>query len=99
MAYQIVYKKRFVNKLLKLLDYLKREWSGQIADDFIVKLQNRLQTLSGQPYIGAPSTAIQSVRSILVTRQNRVFYRIKDNVIEEINMYDTRSNPKRNPYK
>ena len=99
MAYQIVYKKRFLNKLLSLLDYLKSEWGDAVADQFIVKLQSRLQTLSEQPFIGAPSTTIKSVRSILVTRQNRLFYRIKDNVIEVINMYDTRSNPKKNPYK
>ena len=99
MAYQVVYKKRFLNKLLSLLDYLKSEWGDAVADQFIVKLQSRIQTLSEQPFIGAPSTAIKSVRSILVTRQNRLFYRIKDNVIEVINMYDTRSNPKKNPYK
>ncbi len=98
MAYQIVYKKRFINKLFKLLDYLTAQWGNSVADNFIIKFQNRMKTLSKQPYTGTPSTAVKTVRSILITRQNRIFYRIAGNVIEVINMYDTRSNPKKNPY-
>ena len=97
MAYKIIYKKRLVNKLLKLLGYLKTEWGENVANTFISKLQKRLQTLSKQPYIGVSSSVIKTVRSILITKHNRLFYRIKDNTIEVINMYDTRSNPKKNP--
>ena len=99
MAYQIIYKKRFVQKLLDLLTYLKKEWGETSAEKFLGKLQNRLNTLSQQPYIGASSTAIKEVRSILLTRHTRIYYRIKNDVIEIINMYDTRSNPKKNPYR
>ena len=99
MVYKIIYKKRFQTKLFKLLDYLKQKWGGNVANNFILRLQNRLHTLSEQPYIGASSTVIKSVRSILLTKHNRIFYRIKDDTIEVLNMYDTRSNPKKNPYK
>ncbi len=99
MAYQIIYKKRFLKKLLKLLDYLKTEWNKDVADKFIDKLQKRLETLAKQPFIGISSAKVNLVRSILITRQNRIFYRMKGNVIEIVNMYDTRSNPKKNKYK
>ena len=99
MAYKIIYKKRFVNKLLKLLDYLKTEWGENVSEAFIVKLQKRLNTLSMQPYIGVPSSLIRPVRSILITKHNRLYYRIKDDTIEVINMYDTRSDPQKNPYR
>lgn len=98
MAYEIIYKKRFSQKLFKLLEYLKSEWNQRVANQFIDKLQERLKTLSIQPYIGAPSLKVKSVRSILITKHNRIYYRIKGNQIEVINMYDTRSNPKRNKY-
>lgn len=98
MAYQIIYKKRFVQKLFKLLDYLNSEWSEGVADKFIDELQKRLSTLSKQPYIGAPSTVVKLVRSILITKHNRIYYRIKGNQIEVVNMYDMRINPKKNRY-
>lgn len=99
MAYQIIYKKRFLNKLLKLLDYLKSEWNISVANKFIDQLNKRLETLAKQPFIGIESITAKSVRSILITRQNRIFYRIKGNVLEILNMYDTRSNPQKNKYK
>ena len=99
MAYQIIYKKRFVQKLLDLLIYLKKEWGETSAEKFLAKLQTRLNTLSQQPYIGAPSTAVKEVQSIVLIRHTRIYYRIKNDVIEIINMYDTRSNPKKNPYR
>ena len=95
MVYKIIYKKRFQNKLFKLLDYLKKEWGENVADNFIIRLQKRLRTLSQQPYIGIPSSIIKPIRSILITKHNRLFYRIKDDTIEVINMYDTRRNPKK----
>lgn len=99
MAYEIVYKKRFVNKLFKLLDYLKKEWGEGVSNNFISKFEKRIKTLSEYPTIGIPSSNIKSVRSILLTKHNRLFYRIKDKKIEVINMYDTRSNPTKKPYK
>jgi plasmid stabilization system protein ParE len=98
MAYEIIYKKRFLNKLLTLLDYLKNEWGQSVSEKFIIQLQKRLNTLSKHPFIGSPSNAVKSVRSILVTRQNRIFYKIEGNVIEAINMQDSRSDPNKNPY-
>jgi len=98
MAYKIVYKKRFQTKLFKLLDYLKQDWGENVANNFISRLQKRLQTLSKQPYIGVPSAVIKPVRSILITKHNRLFYRIKNDTIEVLNMYDTRRDPKKNPY-
>lgn len=65
------------------------------CDNFIIRLQKRLRTLSQQPYIGIPSSIIKPIRSILITKHNRLFYRIKDDTIEVINMYDTRRNPKK----
>ncbi|SFQ03321.1 type II toxin-antitoxin system RelE/ParE family toxin [Parafilimonas terrae] len=98
MAYKIIYKKRFQKRLFKLLDYLKSAWGEEVADEFIIRLQKRLQTLSKQPYIGAPSSVIKPVRSILITKHNRLYYRIKDDTIEVLNMYDTRRHPRKSIY-
>lgn len=97
MAYQIIYKKRFVQKLFKLLNYLRDEWNEATAEKFLTRLQFRLNTLSEQPFIGTLS-AVKEVRSILITRHNRIYYRIKGEVIEILNLYDTRINPRKNPY-
>ncbi len=98
MAYQIIVKKRFTNKIVRLLDYLETEWGKTVADNFLKEIDRRLDTLSEQPLMGVVNNNAITVRSILITKHNRLYYRIKVNTIEIVNMYDTRMNPKKNPY-
>ena len=85
MAYEIIVKKRFTNKVQKVLAYLEKEWSKKVAAEFLLKIDRRIDLLSRQPFAGAPSIKIKDVRGLLITRYNK--------------MYDTRMNPKKNPYK
>ncbi len=79
MAYQIVVKRRFTNKVKKVLEYLEKEWSFKEASGFLVKIDRRINLLKKQPHIGYPSTKIKEVRGLLITRHNRMYYKIKDN--------------------
>lgn len=98
MAYKIIAKKRFTNKVIKLLCYLEAEWGNTVADRFANKLEKRFDDLSGQPFMGIESETFKNVRSILITKHNRLYYRIKETTIEVINLYDTRMDPKRDIY-
>ena len=98
MAYKIKVKKRFTNKVIKLIYYLETEWGNTVAERFANKLEKRLDELLGQPFTGIKSETFRNVRSILITRHNRLYYRIKDTTIEIINLYDTRMDPKKNIY-
>ncbi len=98
MAYKIIVRKRFTAKLLKLLYYLEAGWGKAVADSFENKLEKRLDNLSKQPFTGAETEYFKNVRSILITKHNRLYYRLKDTTIEVINIYDTRMNPKKNRY-
>lgn len=98
MAYEIIIKKRFVNKLLKTLHYLENEWSHKVASDFLLKIDGRIEQLSKQPFIGAPSEKIKNVRGIFVTRHNRLYYKIVAEKVIILNLYDTRTNSKKKIY-
>ena len=56
MAYQIIVKKRFTNKVQKVLAHLHKEWSHKVAADFLIKIDQRFALLSKQPTIGGPSS-------------------------------------------
>ena len=98
MAYEVIVKKRFTNKIIQLLNHIEREWGKPVADRFLKKLEKRISTLARQPYIGGPSE-MKNVRSILIAKQNRLYYRIKGNQIEIITLFDTRMHPTKNRYK
>jgi len=98
MAYEIIVKKRFTNKVVHLLKYLEKEWGKSTADNFIQTVERRIDTLSYHPYIGIQS-GMKNVRSILISKQNRLYYRVKGAQIEILTLLDTRMDPKKNRYK
>ena len=89
MGYKIIFKKRFVRDLLDVLTYLEKEWGKKVADEFQDKVTNTLRLLSEHPYVGAPSSKID-IRGLLISKHNRLFYRIKNNTIVIIALADTR---------
>lgn len=99
MVYKIVVKKRFQNKYIALLDHLGKEFGLPVALRFQRIIFKRFERLKHFPYMGISSETIPGVRSILLSKQNRIYYKIESNKIVILNMYDTRMNPKRNPYK
>lgn len=78
---------------------MKQNGAKQLPPAFVHKLEKRLDNLSKQPFTGAESEYFKNVRSILITKHNRLYYRIKETTIEVINLYDTRMNPQKNPFK
>ena len=97
MAQKIIYKKRFLKKLDKLLTYLEKEWSLQATSDFLDKLEEKIEFIKTQPETGAV-TLYKNVRYVLVTGKNRIYYRIVEDRIEVLNMIDTRRDPRKNPF-
>jgi plasmid stabilization system protein ParE len=81
----------------KLLTYLEKEWNITVANEFLDKLEEKILLIKSHPTIGGLS-AITNTRSILITSQNKIYYRIENNKIVVINMIDTRKNPKSNPF-
>lgn len=98
MALSIITKKRFENKVKKLLEYLLLNWYDDVADNFISILNRKMELLSQQPFIGSEVNSHPGIRTYLITRHNKIYYRIQGNQIIFINMLDTRMNPAKNPF-
>lgn len=73
MAYEIIWSINALNNYDNIIHYLKANWSLSVAEKFSTILDNKLATLSSQPFIGAASTTQIDVRSILITKYNRLF--------------------------
>jgi plasmid stabilization system protein ParE len=99
MAYETIYKKRFAHKLTNVITYLEHEWGNAVAQDFLLKVKAKVSILSQQPYVGKPSEKAEGVRGILISKHNKLYYRISGKKVIILNLYDTRINPKKNFYK
>jgi plasmid stabilization system protein ParE len=71
MAYQVIIKKRFTNKVQKVLSYLTKESSPEVAAAFIEKIDYQIQLLTKQPYVGTTSSKVKDIRGLLITRHTK----------------------------
>jgi hypothetical protein len=74
---------------MKLLEYLLLNWYDDVADNFILILNRKMELLPEQPFIGSEVISHPDIRTYLITKHNRIYYRIQGNQIVFINMLDT----------
>ncbi len=81
--------------LLDLSEYLKKEFSEQTLDKFLIKLDNKLKLISNLPFSSPKSLIISQLYKCVVTKQITLYYRIDTNrnEIEIITLFDSRQNP------
>ncbi|MCK4663373.1 MAG: type II toxin-antitoxin system RelE/ParE family toxin [Bacteroidales bacterium] len=90
---QVSLSKRAKNKLERLLEYLETEWSEKVKNDFITKLNRSIKQISFLPDICPESNEFPGLYKCVVTKQTSIYYRIKNNEIEIITLFDNRQNP------
>ncbi len=98
MAIQIIWSKNAVADFERIIRYLNKMWTEKIALEFEYKVYSKVELLASQPQIGRTSTSFNTIKSILITKHNRLYYQISDLGLEVLNILDTRQNPDKNIY-
>ncbi|MGE5339943.1 MAG: type II toxin-antitoxin system RelE/ParE family toxin [Candidatus Omnitrophota bacterium] len=98
MAYEIEWTENAREDLKRIIEYIRDEWSINVAEKFIDKVDSILEIISDSPYIGMASIKRKGVRQILITRHNRLFYRLMNNKIILLSFFDTRQDPGKSIY-
>ena len=78
-------------KLNILLDYLEDEWSITVANNFEANFEEKLLYISSYPESCIESGIFKNIRKCVVTKQTSFLYRIKNEYIEIITVFDNRS--------
>ena len=75
-----------------VIDYLLENWNYKVADEFCDKVDYILSLLENQPLIGHKISSDESLRRILITEQNYLYYEIYVDQIHLLSFKDTRQN-------
>ena len=78
-------------------DFIIDEWGERVAEAFEQKTIDFLDLLEDFPEIGIIEVVEKHIRGFQLTKQTRVFYRIKGERIIILNFFDVRKNPKKRP--
>ena len=79
--------------------WLETVWSFQSADKFEKKLKKAIEQIKSKPFSGRISSKYENVRSILVTKHNRIVYTITGDTITLLELFETKQSPDKNKYK
>lgn len=77
-------------KLADLLEYLQNNWSMKVKNEFIEKLDKKLNQISEYPLSGPVSKELPGLFKCVVTKHNTLYYRINNVDIEVVTFFDTR---------
>ena len=95
MARKIVWTKRASKKFNKIIEHLENEWGRAVPENFVKRTYGIIELISDQPELGSLENKERNIRGLLLTRHNRLFYRVTSSNIILLNFFDTRSGPKR----
>ncbi len=95
MARKIVWTKRANTKFNKIIDYLEEEWGAGVTQNFVRKTYDIIELISDQSDLGTTENSEKNIKGFLLTKHNRLFYRVTETEIVLLNFFDTRSGPKR----
>ena len=95
MALTIRWTTRADIKLDQIIIYLESEWGDNVVKVFMRKFYDFLELLSEFPEIGSMQYPEKNIRGFALTKQVTIFYRIDDNQIVLLDIFDNRSDPKK----
>lgn len=76
---KVLFTKRAERNYLALKKYLTLEWGENVARAFEQKTIDFLELIEKYPEMGIVEVAEKQIRSFLITKHTRVFYRAKGN--------------------
>jgi plasmid stabilization system protein ParE len=94
---RIAWTKKAQKRMGEILDYIQLEFGDNARETFRAKTKDFTRLLSEFPEIGTLEIKERNLRGFQITKQTRVFYRIKDERIIILTFFDSRQDPKKRP--
>jgi plasmid stabilization system protein ParE len=84
---------RATKEFLNLVDYLLNEWGERTAKKFSERLNSILSYILEKPEMYPSTSKRNNIRRCVISKQTSLYYRITQNKIELVTLFDTRQNP------
>lgn len=98
MVRKIVWTKRANKKFNSIIRFLEEEWGDQVTGNFVKQTYSLLDILLEQPELGTIEVKDKNIRGFLITKHNRIFYRLANEELVVLNFFDTRQHPTKKKY-
>lgn len=93
MSREIKLSEKAEKKLDKLLDFLEKEWSIKVKDEFIKKLDKSLTQIKVYPDSFPKSDTTKGLHKCVITKQTILYYKFSNVSIYIVALFDSRQDP------
>lgn len=93
MVYKLVLSKQAETELYNILDYLSTKWNENIAKEFANIFEKKLDLIKYNPFLYPSFKNNNIIRKCVVVKQVSVYYRISNDEVQIITVFDSRQNP------
>ena len=90
---QIVWSELAENDFSAILEYLSNIWSIKVANKFIDILDMLISQIAKNPQQFPIINHKEKIRKCVISKHNSLYYRINENKIEILRIYDNRQDP------
>lgn len=94
---KLVWTKDAQKRFYDIADYIQRRFGESAKNSFATKTKDFTRLLIEFPEIGTLEVPGKNIRGFQLTRQTRVFYRLKGEAITLLTFFDSRQHPKKRP--
>ena len=94
---RIVWTKRARKRFGEILDHIQLKFGDNARHSFITKTKDFTRLLYEFPEIGTLEIPEKKLRGFQLTRQTRVFYRLRNDQIILLTFFDSRQDPRKRP--
>ncbi len=94
---KLVWTKTAQNDLYRILEYLEKEFGEVSKKSFELITKDFTIILKEFPEMGTLEVPQKSLRGFQLTRQTKIFYRLKKDQIVILALFDSRRDPKKRP--
>jgi plasmid stabilization system protein ParE len=98
MVKKVEWNKKAIQKLDDITDFLVESSSNKTVEKFVNNVFSKIEVIKIHPEIGRPTKRYKTVRMYKIDKYRNLYYRIHGSVLIIVYFFDTRQNPKQNPY-
>lgn len=95
MALKIFWTKRALVNFDKILEYLEEDFGEIPTKTFVIKVHIFLDNLKDFPELGTLQHSDKQIRGFVIVKQVTIFYKVYDDHIRILNLFDNRQDPKK----
>ena len=92
-GYKIKWTVHALNELKETFDYLDANWTEREMNKLGIEIEKTLKLISINPELFPTIRNMKNVRRALVTKQNTLYYRTNNKIIEVLSFFSNRKNP------